>query len=425
MEFRSVVGRLGIRQGESRAAAAAFFLFFLVLCSYYILRPIRDELSTRNPGQLQWLFTGTFLSSVLTVPLFGWIVARIRRRKVLPITFIVFAIQLLLFYGIFERWQVTGWPAHAFFIWLSVYNMFVISAMWSFFNDIFHPEQAKRLYGFVAAGGSLGAVLGPLLTAVAVRAVGALNLILLACVLLIASIPLIFFLFRWSLAANPDQGGSAAIGGGVWSGIRLTLGSSYLLKISLLLFAFTFLATAIYFQQAAVLRNMVSSPEGRTQVLAAIDLAVNVLAMVVELAAVGPLLIRFGPGRVLSTLLVLNAAGFLLLGAAPLLITLALFQVFRRATDYSLVRPIREILFTVVSREEKYKAKNFMDVVVYRGGDAASGWAVTSLQALGLAAPQIALLCAPIAIGTAMLSRSLGREEAKRQETRSALAEVP
>jgi AAA family ATP:ADP antiporter len=424
MTLANASERLGLRNGELRATAAASGLFFLVLCSYYILRPIRDELSTRNPSQLQWLFTGTFLATLLTVPLFGGIVSHFSRRKVLPITIVFFASHLLVFYFLFERGQISGWVAYAFFIWLSVYNLLVVSAMWSLFNDIFRSEQAKRLYGFVAAGGSMGAIVGPLLTASAVKIVGAVNLMLLSGVLLAGSIPLVFYLFRWSSTHNPGPAREENIGGSIWSGVRLTLSSSYLLKISLLLVALTFLATALYFQQASVLRSEVSTPEGRTQVLAAIDLAVNILALLVEFTAVGPLLVRFGPGPVLAGLLVLNAAGFVALGMSPVLLTLALFQVFRRTTDYALVRPVREVFFTVVSREEKYKAKNFVDVVVFRGGDAVSGWAISGLQAIGVASPQIALLCAPIAIGAALLSRSLGNDESRKHAVQPATLEV-
>jgi ATP:ADP antiporter, AAA family len=425
MVVSTVLSRFGIRREELRVAAAAFLLFFLTLCSYYILRPVRDELGTRHPEQLQWLFTGTFIASLLTVPVFGVIVSRFSRRKVVPVTFLFFAAHLILFYSCFARWGFDGRLANAFFIWLSVYNMFVVSAMWSLLNDVFDHEQAERLYGFIAAGGSAGAILGPLVTAAAVRPFGVLNLILLSGALLLLAVPSVFYLFSWSTHAksHPDQE-TAPIGGGIWNGVRLVLSSGYLLKISLLLVILTFLTTAVYFEQAAVLRTAISTAAERTRLLARIDLAVNIIALLVEITIAGPMLVRFGAQKVLLVLLLLNVVGFALLGSVGSLGFLVGFQVFRRASDYALIRPVREIFFTVVSREEKYKAKNFVDVVVVRGGDALSGWLLTAIRATGLTAAHIALLCAPIAALTAILVRSIRSRRQHPPITTTSLSEA-
>ena len=386
------------------AAFAAATLFFLVLCSYYILRPIRDELGTRNPGELQWLFTGTFVLSLMTVPLFGWASSRFARRRLLPAVLGFVTANVLAFYLVFRIAGIDGAPAYAFFIWLSVYNMAVISILWSFCNDVFQYERAKRLYGFVAAGASVGAITGPMLTATLVMRVGATNLMLLAGLLLLAAVPVAFYLSRWGEREQRSE--AIPIGGETWEGVRLALRSPYLLKIAMLLLAITFMNTVLYFEQASILKSHVADAEQRTSILAGIDLAVNALTLAIELAALRSLLARFRIPRVLNVLFGLTAAGFIALSVFPGVLVLAAVQVFRRSSDYAMVRPIREILFTVVSREENYKAKNFLDVVVFRGGDAASGWAVAGLRGL-FAAPQVAAFAIPVAVGAAWVASTL------------------
>jgi ATP:ADP antiporter, AAA family len=404
--------RFGIRQGELSAAAAAFALFFLILCSYYILRPIRDELSTRNPGELQWLFTGTFILSIVTVPLFGYAASRFSRRVLLPVVFAFITCNVLAFYLVFRTLGFAGIPSYAFFIWLSVYNLTVISIMWSFFNDVFQHERARRLYGFIAAGGSIGAITGPILTVVLVKHLGAVNLMLISAALMLLAMPLAIYLSLWGRTSTQQP--TEPIPGSMWSGVRLALTSPYLLKIAVVLLAVAFLNTVLYFEQAAILARHVPDSAQRTQILAAIDFAVNGLALLLEFTAVGPLLTRFSAPKVLTTLFILNTVGFLVLGAVPLIAALVIFQVFRRSTDYAFVRPVREILFTVVSPEENYKAKNFLDVVVFRGGDAASGWAIAGLRAL-FSVSQIAILAVPVAAGAAWVAYSL-RQRTQPQE---------
>ena len=305
------------------------------------------------------------------------------------------------------------WTAAAFFIWLSAFNMVVVSVFWSFMADIFSNEQARRLYGLIATGGSVGAVAGPLITAALVKTLGIANLMLVATVLLVLTVASIQRLSAWAErhGSVPQKGARAGLGGSMWAGIGLTVSSRYLLGIAGLILTVAVLNTFLYFEQARMVKEWSASPEERTQLFAQMDLAVNVLALICQAAVVQWLIARLGIPVLLTALMAASGFGYLTLAAVPLLPVLVVFQVLRRATDYSMLRPVREVLFTVVSREEKYKAKNFIDTVVLRGGDAASGWVSAGLKALGAGTAAVALIAAPIAFLSALLGWFLGREQ--------------
>ena len=398
-----------IEPGEEPLLAWSFAYFFFLLCSYYVLRPVRDAMGiTGGVNQLQWLFTGTFLVMLAAVPLFGWASSRFQRTRLLPAVYLFFAANLVLFYGAFLWAPDQRLAARAFFIWTSVFNLFVVSVFWSFMADIFTSAQARRLFGFIAAGGSLGAIAGPAITGLLVGAVGTVNLLLLSAVLLLAALGCVVALGR--LAPGRGEGGRA-IGGGVWDGLRLVKGSSYLLGICAFIWLFSTLGTFLYFEQAHIVEAALPTRDERTAVFALIDLLVNLLTILTQLLVTGHLLSRFGVPTTLALVPALLAFGFLLLGGVPAVAVLIGVQVLNRTGSYAVTRPARETLFTVVERPVKYKAKSFIDTVVYRGGDAVSGWLFAGLKTLGMGLGAIAVLAVPLALLWGWLGWRLGRKQ--------------
>jgi AAA family ATP:ADP antiporter len=389
-----------VREQEVRALLWACAYFFSLLCAYYILRPLRDEMGIAGGVKnLPWLFTGTFLGMLAAVPLFSAVVARFPRRVFIPLTYRFFALNILGFFALLWSGIGVEWVARAFFIWTSVFNLFVISVFWSYMADLFRNEQGRRLFGFIAAGGSLGALAGPALTAMLAGPLGTSNLLLVSAALLEFAVLCVNRLNRWSAAqappiasapiagaghSGPAADADAAIGGGILAGFRNVASSRYLSGIALFILVFTLTSTFLYLEQAQIVRDSSDDPAQRTAIFARIDLLVNGLTLAIQTLLTGRLIRRWGVGVALAFVPILTGAGFALLAAAPVLTVLMVFQGLRRAADYAITRPAREILFTVVSREDKYKSKNFIDTVVYRGGDAASGWLFAGLSAVGL-----------------------------------------
>jgi AAA family ATP:ADP antiporter len=400
--------------------AWSFSYFFSLLCSYYIIRPMRDEMGIAGGVEnLQWLFSGTFAVMLAAVPLFGWVSSRFARRRFLPYVYYFFIFNLLVFYILFRSDVTHAWVARAFFIWVSVFNLFVVSVFWSFMADLFSNEQAKRLFGFIAAGGSVGALAGPVLTTVLAIPLGPTNLLLMSICFLLWAVFCINRLNRGCQQRRHDEPDGTtparkveqAMGGGLFAGIRLVARSPYLLGICLLMLLFTTLATFLYFQQAQIIRDHFSDPAQRTAVFAAMDLAVNTLTILIQVFLTGRLVAWLGLPLTLSLIPLLLGAGFALLGYAPVLWVLVVVQVTRRAGNYAIMRPAREMLYVVLGREEKYKAKNFIDTAVYRAGDAASAWLYAGLRAMGLSLGTIAWLAVPVAAGWAWLAYRLGQQQ--------------
>ena len=411
---------LNVRAQEVRAIFWSFSYFFALLCSYYIVRPMRDEMGIAGGVEnLQWLFSATFVAMLAAVPLFGWVSSRFPRRRFLPYLYYFFIAKLLVFFILFRSDITHAWVARAFFVWVSIFNLFVVSVFWSFMADLFSNEQAKRLFGFIAAGGTVGALLGPVLTTALAIPLGPTNLLLLsACFLLWA----VFCVNRLigSGTTRPDSAAvnaaassnvEQAMGGGVFAGIQLVARSPYLLGICALMLLFTTLATFLYFQQAQIIRDHFADPAERTAVFAAMDLAVNTLTIVIQVFVTGRLVKWLGLAATLALIPLLLGAGFAVLGYAPLLAVLVVVQVIRRAGNYAIMRPAREMLYVVLGREEKYKAKNFIDTAVYRAGDAMSAWVYAGLRALGFSLGGIAWLAVPVAGLWAWLAYTLGKRQ--------------
>ena len=426
-----------VEPGEGRALLWSFSYFFSLLCSYYIIRPMRDEMGILGGVEnLQWLFTGTLLAMTAVIPLFGWVSSRFPRRQFLPFIYLFFIAMLLLFYGLMGRGEVASiYVARAFFIWVSVFNLFVVSVFWSFMADIFNNAQARRLFGFIAAGGTVGALTGPAITTFLVQPLGARNLLLVSAIFLSWAIICINRLSLWSESQSdlrsevmpglkgdskiagehevPEGQKEELISGGIWAGITMVVRSPYLLGICLLVLLFTTLATFLYLMQAQIIRDTFVGSAERTAVFAAIDLVVNASTLVLQILLTGRLIKWFGLAVVLAIIPVLLTIGFIFLGIAPVLPILLAVQVVRRAGNYAVMKPAREMLFVVLSRKEKYKAKNVIDTVVYRGGDAVSAWIYTGMRSIGMNLSSIALIAVPLALVWAFVAFGLGRQQAK------------
>ena len=416
-----------VRRSEFPGLLGGFAYFFCLLCSYYILRPVRDEMGVRGGVEnMQWLFTATFLAMLAAVPVFALLATRFRRTRLIPCVYGIF-IACIAGFWLWLRSDVgMVWGARVFFVWLSVFNLFVVSVFWSFMADLFDDRAAARLFGAIAAGGSAGAILGPGITGFLAQRLEPSQLLPIAAGVLALTLPCMWALNRWSHrrrdggTRGADEG---AIGGSLLEGVRAVLQSRYLIGICLFIWLYTTVATFLYFAQAEIVSRTFGDSGDRTSVFAMIDFATNTLTVGVQLFVTARLVHWLGLGRALALVPAIVAVGFLLLAAAPVLLTIATFQVLRRAGNYAVARPGREMLFTVVPRMEKYKAKNFIDTVVYRGGDAIAGWAYAGLSGIGLGITGIALVAVPLAAAWAAIGYRLGLWQSDRARPRHAEAE--
>ena len=378
---------LRARPEELPALFWSFAYFFLLLCSYYLLRPVRDTVGVALGREtLQTLFAVTFAAMLVLVPVFGWLCARLPRTRLLPLVYGFFSLNLILF-------SLDLSPA-VFFVWLSVFNLFVVSVFWSFMSDVFDSAQAARLYGTISAGGSCGAITGPLIAAES--PLGASGLLTLSALLLVLAILCIHMLSRWAKrhprAGDPPP--EQPIGGSIIAGVRAVISSPFLAAICGYLFCYTALSTTLYFQQVAIVGEALPDPAERTRFFARIDLLVNSLTLLIQLFAFSRLASLIGPTGLLVLMPAISIVGFLWIGATPTLTVLVIFGVTRRVGEFAISKPAREALFTIVPREDRYKAKNFIDTVVYRGGDTVAAWwfaALPAFFAAGLAAVWTAL----------------------------------
>ncbi|WP_353227201.1 NTP/NDP exchange transporter [Pseudomonas qingdaonensis] len=417
-----LLGRLfTFHDDETPAVVGGLALFFLLFAGYFMLRPVRETMGVAGGvDNLQWLFTGTFIVTLLALPLFGWVVARARRRRILPWTYGFLASNLLAFALVFAVQPDNLWVARAFYIWLSVFNLLSISLAWSVLADLFSNEQAKRLFGLLAAGASLGGLVGPILGTLLVGVVGHAGLVLLATLFLLGSIGAATYLQRWRdrapLPAEAEHPRSRPLGGNPFAGAGEVLRSPYLLMLALFVVLLASISTFLYFEQARLVAQTFTDRTRQTQVFGLIDTVVQALAILTQLFFTGRIARRMGVGVLLVAVPLVIVAGFLWLALAPVFAVFVVVMVVRRAGEYALVRPGREMLYTVLPAEQKYRAKNFIDTVVYRGGDALSGWVKRGLDVLG-EHPQLAMLIgAGIALGWAATGGWLGRRQRRLEQ---------
>lgn len=373
-----------------------------------MLRPVRDEMGIQaGVENMQWLFTGTFLVMLAVVPLFGYLLKKVPRRTLIPAIYLFFSLQIITFYLIFKMAD-SRVASVAFFIWLSVFNLFVVSVFWSFSSDIFRPCQAKRLFGPIAAGGSLGALLGPVLTTTLVREAGVLNLLLIAAFFLMASTWFVHQLLK-STDHRKREAMSRPIEGSTWGGLLLILKSRKLMQISAFILLYTTLSTFLYFQQVHIVSEAMTTPEARTAYFGLRDLLVNAFTLVIQCFFTDKIIRKWGMSMCLMVVPFVAVMGFLFLGINPSVYVLLTFQVAYRSLNFSLQRPAREMLFTSVSEEERYASKNFIDTAVYRGGDALGGWAFAILAPVVVSLPMLSFLAIPMAVLWVFSGRSIGR----------------
>jgi AAA family ATP:ADP antiporter len=417
---------VALRPAEVRALLWSFGYFFCLLAGYYVLRPLRDEMGIAGGVKnLPWLFTATFVVMLAAVPLFGALVAKLPRRRFIPLVYHFFVANIAIFWLLLTFGIAKQDVARVFFVWISVFNLFAVSVFWSFMADLWASEQGKRLFGFIAAGGSAGALLGPLITVSLAGAMGPVNLLVVAAVLLElavvcaqrleATAPRIEAATAQPRAApNEAQG----LGGGWLAGLAMVLRSPYLAGIALWVFLLSLAGTFLYFQQANIVAAASDDPAVRTRIFATIDLAIGILTIAVQFFATGRLIARFGTGPALAFLPLVFVIGFLVLAWSPALLVVIGFQAIQRSANFAISNPAREVLFTVLDREAKYKAKNVIDIVVFRGADAASGWFFSLMRGAGMELSAIALATVPIAAAWLVLALALGRSQERRARPR-------
>jgi len=407
-----------VAPGETGPLLAAAGYHALLLAAYYILRPLRDSMGvTAGVHSLDDLFWFTFAGMLLAMPVFGWVSSRFRRSVFLQWTYGLFIAQVLLFWVAFNSADDDRWVARAFFVWLSIFNLFVVSVFWSFMADLFDRRQAARMFGFIAGGASVGAIVGSALTAYFAEAIGDVNLLLVSAACLGGTLVFMRWLVRWAERAGAGRIGETTpldaeepLGGSSLAGFTRVVGSRYLSGIAVFVVLLVAVSTFLYLQQAELLAAALPDSSARTAFLARVDLAVNVASVLLQFLVVGRLTTRFGIVVMLACVPVAMAGGFALLAMTPTLAVLTIVMILRRAGEYAITRPCREMLFTSVDRESKYKAKNFIDTVVYRGGDAMSASFHEFLVrtfALGLAG--VAWVGAVLAVAWAVLAVALGR----------------
>jgi AAA family ATP:ADP antiporter len=408
---------VAVRSQEVAALGWSWLYIFSVLSSYYIIRPIRDQMGVAGGvNNLPWLFMGTLAAMLLLNIPFGMLVKALPRTRFIPLTYRFFAAVLILF-ALALHWAEPAqavWVGRIFFIWVSVFNLFVVSIFWALIVDIFNSEDGKRLFGFIAAGATLGAIVGSGLTASLARYVPTSFLLLGSVIFLEAAVFSVGRLSRQSAKLNMRSAAETAearIGGNALAGITHPFKSSYLLNVSLFLLLFAITSTFLYFQQASIVSRSFHDRGTQTSFFASIDLMVNVLTLFVQLFLTGRIVRAAGVGPTLALLPGLTIIGFGALAFAPTLASLVAFQVLRRSGDYAVARPTREVLYTVVAREDRYKAKSFIDTVVYRAGDQVGAWSFTFLSWLGLRTTGIAITAGVLAVAWLVNALWLGRKQ--------------
>jgi AAA family ATP:ADP antiporter len=414
-----LLGRLvSMRSGEGQTVAWSWLYLFSVFSAYYVIRPIRDEAGVAGGvSNLSWLFTGTLVAMLAVNPAFAALVKVLPRLRFISITYRFFMLNLLVFLVLFRTstGEANIWVGRAFFIWASVFNLFVVSVFWAFMVDLFTTEQSKRLFGFIAAAATVGGLLGSSVTASTVQTIGAPALLLLSIALLELGVFAASRLSRLAPAlrttAAQDASPDRPIGGSVWAGLTNALRSPYLLNICLYMFLYTILSTFLYFQQAAIVDRTFADRAARTAFFARVDLLVNALTLGAQIFLTGRVMQLAGVAMTLTFVPALTAVGFVLLGMMPTAAIVVGFTVLRRAGNFAFARPTREVLFTVVSREDKYKTKNFIDTVVYRLGDQVGAWSSSLVTMAGLGAGAIAWTAVPLALAWIANAWWLGRKQ--------------
>jgi len=403
-----------IEAQEVKAVAGSFMFVVVLMSAYYILRPVRDAMASDwTDAEVSWLWTLNFFISTAVVAVYGIAVSRFRFRLLVPTMYGIFALTFVVFYGLVSTSTDRTLIDKSFYVWVSVFSLFHISVFWSFMSDLFNKEQAGRLFSIIAAGASVGGLIGPSIPSFFSASLGTDNLMLIASLMLLIPIPIIFYLqsLKSTDLQNKDlelTSPSEPIGGNPFVGFKMFFLNPYLLAIGLFIFLYTGVSSFVYFE----LKNLLSelSRAERTAVWAQMDLAVNVLSIATGLFVTSRIVVKFGMAMTIALVPVMICIGLLVLAISPFLGAVVVLQVIRRAGNYSVTRPAREMLFTRVDRETRFKAKPVIDIVAYRGGDMLMAWLFTGLtQGLGLGLAAVAIVGAGIAALWSLVGIYLGR----------------
>jgi AAA family ATP:ADP antiporter len=407
-----------VRRGEGALLLWSFLYFFCLLAAYYMVRPVRDEMAVQyGVESMQHLFSGTFVTMVALIPAFGWVASRLAVQRLLPLVYGVVIAVLLLFWAALRSGVSQGEVAPFFFVFVSVFNLFVISVFWSFMADIWSTEAARRLFGVISAGGSLGAIAGPGAAGLLVQSTGLIGLLLASAGTLALALVCIGALLKLSgkrgVLARADEVEPKA---SLWTGVIRVARSPYLLGIAVFVLSYTVLGTLLYYLQVSLVGSAISDSTERTRLFANVDLAVNALTLLLQFFVTGRLLSRIGATAMLLALPALSVIGFIALGLWTLLPVLVVVGVLRRAGEFAISKPTRETLFTVVDHDDKYQAKNVIDTVIHRGGDAGASWFTAALKAAGLSLSGMAWVGVPIAVGWLLVAWVLGQAHERRRQ---------
>ena len=396
----------------------SFFFVFALMLAYNIMKPVRDAMPPDwSDAALAWLWTYNFFFSIVAVGLYGFAVSRVRLKYLIPGVYSFFALSFVLFYIGASTLANTEFVDKAFYLWISLFSLFHISVFWSLMSDLFSKGQAPRLFAFIASGASIGTIAGSIATLWLAKIVGTLNLMLIAAIVLVAIVPLVGVLYRLkatrmlsaeSAETAEDAGNDVVVSGNPFAGFREFVRNPFLLGIALFIFLYTTLGSFVYFE----IKNLTVDidRDARTQLWAGINLTVNTIAIVVAMFATGRIATRFGIAKTLAIVPIVVAIGFLVVFANPMLAVVIASWVVLKGGNYSITRPAREMLYTLVSREDRFKAKPVIDIVVYRGGDTLAGWAFAGLTTvLGFGLGGVAVVGAIVAVAWAVVGVYLGR----------------
>ena len=396
---------VAVEANEVRRMLLSTLYFFLIMAGYFIIRPLRDDMGLAGGVRnLPWLYTGTLVGMLLIQPVFATMVSKLSRRRFISLSYHLVAGLMLVFFvllTVLSEAQII-WVGRAFWVFTSIFNLFVVSVFWSVMADTFRPDQSARLFGFIAVGGTAGAIAGSAVTAGLAEEIPTRFLLFASVALIEAAIMVALVLLRRPINHAPDgtddqPSADEIIGGDIWSGITAVFRSPYLMGIVTYMLLYTITATFLYFEQAEIVAEVFADRGARTAFFAKLDLAVNTLTIVTQIFLTGRIVRWFGIAFSLAWLPLVCIIGFFSLGFAPTLTVIAAFQVFRRASNYAVARPCREMLYTVLPRETKYKAKNFIDTFVSRAGDQVGAWSYAAMGALGLGMTGIAFAAVPLA----------------------------
>lgn len=415
---RLLLRSTNVQANEVKAAVLSFLFVFILMAAYYLLRPVRDAMASDwSDAEVSWLWTLNFFISTAIVAIYGLIISHISFRKLVPSVYLFFALSFVLFYLMAGTSDNADLIDKGFYLWVSVFALFHVSVFWSFMADTFNKDQAARLFSVIAAGASLGAIIGPLFSAVLVKSVGGQSLMLISAIMLLLPIPIIFELGTLkksdlgnvNLSVDIQQ---TKIGGNPFGGFREFFTNPYLLGIGVFIILYTGIGSFVYFEQKNLLVDY--SRADRAAIYGIRDTIINTITFVLAFFVTGRIVPKLGMPLALSLVPIIMIFGMLVLAFSPILIVAVGLWVTRSAGNYGLARPAREMLFTQVDRESRFKTKPVIDIVAYRGGDVIMGWFFTGLtQGLGLGLAAVALVGAGIAAAWGAVGWQLGKHYEK------------